>query len=433
MSFFDRFKLGLNIKRWLFIGIIGILCETVGFYPIINLAISKNRPHFQNLWYLCILILFGFICIGIAIKKGMLSVLYTLDTLYFHNYNKKKIDQKIYEKRILSKAPKVVVIGGGTGLSVLLRGLKKFTSNITAIVTMADDGGGSGVLREDLGMLPPGDIRNCILALADTEPIMEQLIQYRFQEGILKGQSFGNLLIAAMNGISNNFEEAIQKINDVLAVTGKVLPVTLEDVVLYAKLKNGVIVKGESQIPKKVKELKSEIEEVFLCPEDAKSIDEAIDAIYQADVVILGPGSLYTSVIPNLLVYDITKTLKKSKALKIYVSNIMMQPGETDGYGVWRHVQAIIKHMSGNVIDYVFVNNADIPEDTLKKYAKDGAKPIHLNSKDRRLLQRQGICVIEAPLVDIKKNYIRHDAYLLSEWIFKLVTEKKNTFYKKEG
>ncbi|HHY90689.1 MAG TPA: YvcK family protein [Clostridiales bacterium] len=344
-----------------------------------------------------------------------------------------RMEQKLREKKILENAPKVVAVGGGTGLSVLLRGLKKYTSNITAIVTVADDGGGSGVLREDLGMLPPGDIRNCILALADTEPIMEQLLQYRFQEGTLKGQSFGNLLIAAMNGISDSFEEAIRKISDVLAVTGEVLPVTLEDVILYAKLKNGVIVKGESQIPQKVKELRSGIEEVFLHPEDAKPLEEAVEAIHRADVVILGPGSLYTSVMPNLLVADISKAIKESKALKVYAANVMTQPGETDGYGVWQHVQAIIHHMKGNAIDYVFVNNEEIPQEILRKYAVDGSKPIYLTPKDRRILMKKGIQIVEAPLIDIKKHYIRHNAYRLSEMIINLVSERKNACSKKEN
>ncbi len=193
----------------------------------------------------------------------------------------------IYEKRVLVKGPKIVVIGGGTGLSTMLRGLKKYTNNITAIVTVADDGGGSGVLREDLGILPPGDIRNCILALADTEPLMEELLQYRFKDGRLKDQSFGNLFLAAMDGISNNFEEAVQKMSSVLAVTGRVIPVTLDNMILKAKLKNGIIIDGESNIPKGAIENDSAIDEVFIEPKDAKAMKEALIAINEADAVIL--------------------------------------------------------------------------------------------------------------------------------------------------
>ena len=250
----------------------------------------------------------------------------------------KKIDNSLHME------PKVVVVGGGTGLSVLLRGLKRFTPNITAIVTVADDGGGSGVLREDLGMLPPGDIRSCLLALANTEPTMEKLFQFRFKEGRLKGQSFGNLFIAAMNEIYGSFELAIKEASNVLAVTGKVLPMTLENVTLYAILKNGQVVKGESEIPLKNKEVGSRIERIYMEPKVSYPLDEAIVAIEEADVIVLGPGSLYTSIIPNLLVNNIVGTIFDARAPKVYISNIMTQPGETDGYTVLDHVEAILKH-----------------------------------------------------------------------------------------
>ncbi len=339
-----------------------------------------------------------------------------------HEHRSRK-HKKNEEKRILNMGPKIVVIGGGTGLSILLRGVKNYTSNITAIVTVADDGGGSGILREDLGMLPPGDIRSCILALANTEPIMEQLLQYRFQDGSLKGQCFGNLLIAAMNGISDNFEEAIKKINDVLAVTGTVLPVTLEDVILYATLTNGETIKGESQIPLKVKEIGSGIDRVFIKPKNAKPLDEAINAIDKADIVILGPGSLYTSVLPNLLIKEIASSIKHSNAIKVYVTNVMTQPGETDGYSVWKHIEAIINHVGENIVDYVVVNNEEIPIEVLQKYAIDGADPVILSEEERKVLFENKIKIIETPLLDIKKDYIRHDANKLCH----IITELKNS------
>ena len=236
---------------------------------------------------------------------------------------------------------KVVVIGGGTGLSTMLRGLKQYTSHITAIVTVGDDGGGSGKLREDLGMLPPGDIRNCILALADTEPLMEDLLQYRFTEGSLKGQCFGNLFLAAMAGISENFEDAVQKMSSVLAVKGKVLPVTLDDMKLVAELENGEIIEGESKIPSEVIVRKTRIKKLAIKPIDAKPLEEAIKAINNADVIIMGPGSLYTSIIPNLLVKGIPEAICKSPAKKVYISNVMTQPGETDGFKVSNHLKVL--------------------------------------------------------------------------------------------
>ncbi len=341
------------------------------------------------------------------------------------NFNNMRIANNRMEA--LTAGPKIVVIGGGTGLSVLLRGLKEYTSNITAIVTVADDGGGSGVLREDLGMLPPGDIRSCLLALANTEPAMEKLLQYRFKEGRLKGQSFGNLLIAAMNEIHGNFETAIKEMSNVLAVTGKVLPMTLENVKLYAKLEDGNIIEGESNIPVKNGELGSKIDRVFISPEKVKPVDEAIEAIKEADCIVLGPGSLYTSVIPNLLVEDIVKEIDKSCALKVYIPNVMTQPGETDSYNLLDHVKAIIKHSKEGIIDYVIANVGIIPEETLDIYIKDGAKAVIITEDEENILAKMGIKVVKNNLIDIKKNYIRHNAIKLSEIIVDLVLkEKKN-------
>lgn len=315
----------------------------------------------------------------------------------------------------LDKGPKVVAIGGGTGLSVLLRGLKEYTSNITAIVTVADDGGGSGILREDLGMLPPGDIRSCILALANTEPTMEKLLQFRFKDGRLRGQNFGNLLIAAMNEIYGSFELAIKEISNILAVTGKVLPMTLENVTLYAVLENGQIVKGESNIPLKNKELGSKIDHIYMEPKISLPLDEALEAIEEADLIVLGPGSLYTSVIPNLLVNNMVEKIYSSPAPKVYITNIMTQPGETDGYTVLDHVEAILKHSREHFLDYVIANIEKIPTSTLKKYIHDGSEPVILKVGEEEILNKKGIKLIKEKLVDVKKNYIRHNSLKLSE------------------
>ncbi|NLX61888.1 MAG: YvcK family protein [Tissierellia bacterium] len=323
-----------------------------------------------------------------------------------------------------NKGPKVVAIGGGTGLSVLLRGLKEYTSNITAIVTVADDGGGSGILREDLGMLPPGDIRSCILALANTEPTMEKLLQFRFKNGRLKGQNFGNLLIAAMNEIYGSFEVAIKEISNILAVTGKVLPMTLEDVTLYAVLENGQTVKGESNIPLKNKELGSKIDYIYMEPKISLPLDEAIEAILEADLIVLGPGSLYTSVIPNLLVNNMVEKIYSSPAPKVYVTNVMTQPGETDGYSVLDHVEAILKHSREDFLDYVIVNVEKIPDSTLKKYIFDGSEPVILKEGEEEMLNEKGIKLIKEKLVDIKKDYIRHNSLKLSEILTNLALQK---------
>lgn len=320
--------------------------------------------------------------------------------------------------------PKVVVIGGGTGLSILLKGLKKFTPNITAIVTVADDGGGSGVLREDLGMLPPGDIRACMLALANTEPKMEKLFQYRFDNGMLKGQSFGNLFIAAMNGLYGSFEEAIKESSNVLAITGKVYPMTLENVKISAELHNGRVIEGESNISMESRKQKSKIKKICIEPEISHPLPDAITAIKDADFIVLGPGSLYTSVIPNLLVRDIADEICKSSAPKAYIVNVMTEPGETDNYKVIDHVEAILDHSKCKILDYVIANTEDIPATTLEKYLKDGSIPVKVEKDDEETLARQNITLVANSLIDIEKDYIKHDNMKLSELIVHLAKNR---------
>lgn len=318
---------------------------------------------------------------------------------------------------------KIVAIGGGTGLSILLRGLKKVTSDITAIVTVADDGGGSGILREDLGMLPPGDIRSNIVALANTEPIMNELLQYRFTDGILKGQNFGNLMIAALVGISGNFEEAVKKINDIFAVTGKVLPVTLDEINIIAELENGDLVVGESKIPKEVIKRKSPIRKVYLDKTSATGLSDAITEIENADIIILGPGSLYTSIIPNILIEDIDNAINKSKAKKIFVTNMMTQPGETDNFSLRDHVDVFFKHSRYRYIDIVFSNNGFIHEDVISRYSEEDSHPICASKSDKDYLDSIGILLLEDDVVEVKKGYLRHDSEKLGDIIAKYLEQ----------
>lgn len=318
---------------------------------------------------------------------------------------------------------KIVAIGGGTGLSILLRGLKRVTNNITAIVSVADDGGGSGVIREDLGMLPPGDIRSNIVALANTEPIMSELLQYRFTEGSLKGQNFGNLMIAALVGISGNFEEAIKKINDIFAVTGKVLPVTLDEINLIAELENGDLVLGESKIPKEVIKRNSPIKRVYLDKTSASGLHDAITEIESADLIILGPGSLYTSIIPNILIEDIDSAINRSSAKKVFVVNMMTQPGETDGLTVSDHVDVFFRHSKYRYLDVVFSNNGYINDEILEKYSLEGSHPIVATDEDKNYLKAKGISLMESDVVEIKKGYLRHDSYKLANVLFEKLSK----------
>ena len=315
---------------------------------------------------------------------------------------------RLYQPK--KREPRIAAIGGGHGLSAMLRGLKRYTKHITAIVTVADDGGGSGMLREDLGMLPPGDIRNCIMALANTEPTMERLLNYRFTEGSLSGQSFGNLFLAAMNGISGSFDEAVQRMGEVLAITGSVLPVTNQNVYLEAEFDNGSRTLGESKIfyAKKINDCR--IRQVRLVPEHPQALQDSIDAIRQADIIVIGPGSLYTSIIPNFLVDGISEAIRSSGAVREYILNIMTQDGETDGYTGEDHVRALLEHAGGDVIDVCIANNARVPEKWLAPYRQEGVGPIEV---DRAGIEALGVAVREFPLCR-PGRYIRHDADALS-------------------
>ncbi len=324
------------------------------------------------------------------------------------------------DMRIDKYEPKIVVVGGGTGLSMLLRGLKKFTPNITAIVTVADDGGGSGVIREDIGMLPPGDIRACMLALANAGPKMEKLFQYRFEDGMLKGQSFGNIFIAAMNGVYGNFGTAIKEASNVLAITGEVYPMTLDNVRISAELDNGTIVEGESYIPKKSTIENSKIKRVSIKPETIKPLPEALISIKEADLIVLGPGSLYTSIIPNLLVKDILDAIYISTAPKAYIVNVMTEPGETDGYKVLDHVNAILEHSRHEILDYVIANTEKIPQNILDIYKDDGSIPVRIEKHDERILAKKDIRLIASSLIEIDKDYIKHDSIRLSKLLMNL-------------
>ena len=274
------------------------------------------------------------------------------------------------------RGPKIVAIGGGTGLSTMLRGLKKYTRNLTAIVTVADNGGGSGMLRQDLGMPPPGDIRHCMESLANTEPIMEKLLTYRFTDGSLAGQSFGNLILAALNGVTGSFEEAVTQMSHVLAITGRVVPVTSADVQLEAVFENGARVVGESQIAACKKEQDCRIHHVALIPDHPRATPAALEAIREADLILMGPGSLYTSIIPNLLVEGVARAVAQADAPKLYICNIMTQDGETEGYTAADHLEALLAHGEPGLVDLCLANTAPVRPGLLEKYRVEDAVPL---------------------------------------------------------
>ena len=319
------------------------------------------------------------------------------------------------------RGPRIAAIGGGHGLSNMLRGLKQYTENLSAIVTVADDGGGSGMLRQDLGMPPPGDLRNCMEALANTEPLMRQLMQYRFTEGSLAGQSFGNLFLAALNGISPSFDAAVAQMSEVLAITGRVLPVTTADVQLEAFFENGASVVGESKIFYCKKREDCRITRVRLLPEHPRALPEALTAIREADMLVLGPGSLYTSIIPNLLVDGIVEAIQASRALKIYVGNIMTQEGETEGYTLSDHIQALFQHGVPGLFDLCLVNSSPIPKDVADRYAAEGAEPLCCDTEACAAL---GVEVVRRPMATVTDGYVRHQPEALARELILLHAER---------
>ncbi len=314
------------------------------------------------------------------------------------------------------KDKKVVLIGGGTGNAVLLRTLKNYTANITVIVSVGDDGGSSGFMRREMGTLPPGDIRNCLVAMADEENIMAAVMNTRFTEGFLKTQNLGNMILVALNKITGSFPLAIRKISEVLAISGRVLPVTCEKITLKAKYSNGKIISGESRIGDYAAKHRLRIDKISLAPETAEALPECLQAIDDADMIIYSPGSLYTSLIPNLLVGGVCEALEKSAAQKYYLANIMTERGETGGYTLSEHIAAIEKHSRGKrIIDTVIYNTEKIPEDILRKYNAEGAGPV-ISKID--ILHRGKYRFIGMDIADYDSGVVRHDSKIIWEYIF---------------
>ncbi len=407
---------GLEVKRWFLLIFLGSIMIVLGFMVLANV-----RPIYLTLELIrkAALVLPSnvlaaiFILIGGAIffkgwQKTTLSIM-DMDT----SKGNSSILEKLYRRRMLNKGAKIVAIGGGTGLSMLLRGIKKYTNNVTAIVTVGDDGGSSGRLREEMGVLPPGDIRNCIAALADDENMITELFQYRFKNGEgLEGHSFGNLFLTALCAITGDMFRAVKESSNVLNIRGVVLPATLDDMKLAAEFEDGRIIHGESNIP----EAHGKIKRLFTEPEHCKALPEAITAIKDADLIILGPGSLYTSVIPNLLVDGIVDAITKSTAKKIYVCNIMTQPGETDNYSVASHVNALISHSGGRkIVDAVLVNDS-LPDNISEGYAKSGSVPVRLDMEN---IAPIGIEVVSQKLLqENKQGLVRHSSHRVARAVY---------------
>ena len=460
---------GLRLKRWIAVGFCGlslflvgqgIIADAHGDTDTLAVRVAKwivqhshlgLRPGVMGVILTCA---GGFLCL-FALGKLVASLTSALDP----DMRPGGLVDVIYSQRKLSQGRRIVVIGGGTGLSTMLRGLKKYSSNITAIVTVADDGGSSGKLQKQLNILPPGDIRNCLVALADDETQMTELFQYRFRNSVqpesaiganrhilhasavetihansdgaesappkprpntegygegLRDHAFGNLLIAAMTAINNgDFEKAIRETSRVLNVRGRVLPSTVEHVKLRGEMEDGSFLEGETTIANSP----LRIRRIYMVPEHPCPVEEVPEAIRSADVIVLGPGSIFTSIIPNLLVQDVSEVLERSRAKRIYVCNVMTQPGETDNFSAYDHVRTLENHAGRRVFDYVLVNTGRPSQDLLEKYRKTGSV---LVEPDLDRIRAAGYRAIAGNFID-QSDVVRHDAKLLAEAIMDLL------------
>jgi uncharacterized cofD-like protein len=426
---------GMRVKRWFFFVILGALVVAAGvdilllpvwmdiadalihfFYDQFGIIWFEQAPVMTWTYQLVLglpVIVLGVLLIFAGTQQVVRSITGALNP-----ETREPIVDIIRRRRQLAQGYRIVVVGGGTGLSTMLRGLKEYTSNITAVVTVTDDGGSSGRLTRDFGMPPPGDIRNCLVALADAEPLMTELFQYRFRQGgeALQGHSFGNLLIAAMMNITGDFEEAVRQTSRVLAIRGRVLPSTLRHVHIFAELLDGTHVEGEQEISS----AQQPIRRMGLSDPDAEPLDEALAAIATADAIIIGPGSVYTSIIPNFLVKRIADAVADSSALKIYVCNVMTQPHETSGFGASDHVRAVIEQAKRRVFDYVLVNTTPPSEELVRRYSSADSFFVH---PDLDSIRAMGFRPVAGDYLS-ESAVVRHDPRKLSQSIVRLLTNR---------
>lgn len=407
MQFFKWLYPGIGIKRWITLCLMGLgLITAVALLAV--KTISESNILVASL--AMAILIFGIFLVYMAIKN---VVRIFVRALMPADRSEPLVDL-VYQRRqseSLQRGPRVVAVGGGTGLSTLLTGIKLFTSNITAIVTVTDTGGSSGRIRNEMDMLPPGDIRNCLVALADAGPLIRDLFQYRFEDGEgLKGHSFGNLFITALSKVTGDFEKAVAESSKVLAIRGRVIPSTLEKVTLVGEFMDGSTIEGETNITDAQKPLRN----IRLKPDHCSACPEALDAIENADLVILGPGSLYTSILPNLLIHDIRDALLKCDAYKIYINNVMTQPGETDDFSSWDHLRVLLEHTDPRLVDACFVNNQPIPPLMIEKYGEKGALPVRL---DLDRIREKGYELVEGPILHVD-GQVRHNPEELARLIF---------------
>jgi uncharacterized cofD-like protein len=418
-SFFEWFRAGTKVKRWIFLIVLGIALTCFAFTQVL----TKETAQVKDILKIVIEFVVGFLAIIIGIifiQKRNLEILIEANDGNSERGKKAKVNIKslIFNRKVYDEGPKVVVIGGGEGLNMVIRGLKKYTNNITAIVTMSDYGENPSISREYLDILPVNDIKGSIVALSDQEALMGKLMNFNFKDETFKNLNFGDIYMLAMSEIYDNISEAIRKSTEVLNITGQVLPVTLDSIKICAELTDGTTIERKSKILEVVSEKIEAINRVYISPSNCKAAPGVLEAIQDAEAIIIGPGSLYTNVLPNLLVKNVAKTIKESKAIKLYISNIMTEPGQTDNYTLSDHIRAIHAHDGRGIIDYCLADTADLIPEYVRKYNMEGSDIVEL---DASKVTSQGIKLIKRDLSCIHSGLIRHDADKVAKIIMELI------------
>ena len=417
-GFFKWFKSNTKIKRWILLIIIGVLLCCYGMAEVL----TSKQMEFIDFARIAVIFVLGFIFIVysiIAIQKRTLEIL-------VENSDKRSNDETsnlktlIFNKKVYNQGPKVVAIGGGAGLNSVLKGLKNYTDNITAIVTVSDYGEPKTESRKMLDTLPLDDVKESIIALSSNENAMEKLMNFKFNSGRLSNLSFSDMYFLAMNTLYNDFTESVKESQNIFNMTGKVLPVTLEEIKICAELEDGTVIESKDKIPELINDTTSKISRIFINPSNCRPAPGVIETIMEADAIVIGPGSLYTNVIPNLLVKGVAKAIKESKAFKIYVSNLMTEPGQTDNYTLSEHIKAINEHVGKGVIQYCIYDTGEITPEYIRKYNMEGAE---LVEQDVSKVKVEGVSLIQRNLSHIENGKIRHNPDAIAASIIQLICD----------
>lgn len=417
-GFFSWFKQKTKIKRWILLILIGILLCCYGMATIV----TSKQIEFTNLAKIIAIFVVGFICVVIgiiSIQKRTLELL-VADTDKRITDENSKVKSLIFDKKIYNQGPKIVAIGGGSGLNSVLKGLKKYTDNITAIVTVSDYGEPITTSRQMLETLPLDDIKDSLIALSANEKDMSGLLNYKFQSGKLKSLSFSDIYLLAMQELYGDFAESVKQTQAILNMTGKVLPVTLDEIKICAELEDGTVIESKNRIPEVVNEKTSKINRIYINPSNCRPAPGVIEAIEEADAIIIGPGSLYTNIIPNLLVKGVSKAIKESKAFKIYVSNLMTEPGQTDNYSLSEHIRAINEHAGKGVIEYCIYDTGEITPEFIRKYNMEGSELVEQDTSKAKI---EGVNLMQRNLSYIDGEFIRHNPEAIAVSIIELICD----------